>query len=62
MSSKNIAESPCINICSLDPASGLCLGCLRNMEEIANWASFSNEHKHKILDKHDERKLIITNV
>lgn len=30
--------SPCTGICRLDPADGLCQGCLRTMEEIAGWS------------------------
>lgn len=29
--------SPCISVCVLDEASGLCEGCLRTLDEIANW-------------------------
>lgn len=31
-------ESPCINICDIDP-HGLCIGCLRTLDEIAGWGS-----------------------
>ena len=34
-------ETPCVNICTLDPRSGLCLGCGRTMDEIAQWGSMS---------------------
>lgn len=30
-------HSPCINVCRMDAASGLCLGCARTREEIAMW-------------------------
>ena len=29
--------SPCISVCLLDEASGLCEGCLRTLDEIAQW-------------------------
>ena len=29
--------SPCIGVCSIDPKSNLCLGCLRSSDEIAIW-------------------------
>ena len=29
--------SPCISICKLDPKSGLCYGCGRNIDEIKLW-------------------------
>ncbi|MEM9590798.1 MAG: DUF1289 domain-containing protein, partial [Pseudomonadota bacterium] len=30
-------ETPCVNICMLDETSGLCIGCGRSGEEIADW-------------------------
>ena len=32
-------ESPCVNICVMDDASGWCLGCGRTIAEIAGWSS-----------------------
>jgi predicted Fe-S protein YdhL (DUF1289 family) len=34
-------ESPCVNICMMDDASGWCLGCGRTIDEIAGWSSGS---------------------
>jgi len=34
-------QSPCVNICEMDAASGLCLGCARTIDEIAGWSSGS---------------------
>lgn len=31
--------SPCIDICRIDPANGLCVGCARTLDEIGRWAS-----------------------
>ena len=42
-------DSPCIDICQMDPESGLCVGCGRTIEEIANWSSYTNEKKKDIL-------------
>jgi uncharacterized protein len=41
--------SPCVNICKLDPKSQYCVGCLRSLEEIANWSSFSQAEKELVL-------------
>lgn len=35
--------SPCISVCRIDPASGLCEGCLRTLDEIARWGSMNEE-------------------
>ncbi|MFZ5670909.1 MAG: DUF1289 domain-containing protein [Pseudomonadota bacterium] len=30
--------TPCVQVCIVDPESGLCLGCFRTLTEIAGWA------------------------
>jgi uncharacterized protein len=42
------AASPCINICQLD-AQGLCTGCRRTLDEIAEWSSASEARRREIL-------------
>jgi len=32
-----VIASPCVNICSIDRASGWCEGCGRSLDEIARW-------------------------
>jgi predicted Fe-S protein YdhL (DUF1289 family) len=43
--------SPCINVCRMNPATGLCDGCLRTIDEIANWSSFSDAAKRDVWDE-----------
>jgi predicted Fe-S protein YdhL (DUF1289 family) len=40
--------SPCVSICTMDPASGLCLGCLRTIDEIATWSMMSEAAKRAV--------------
>ncbi|POR56346.1 hypothetical protein B0G62_101744 [Paraburkholderia eburnea] len=42
--------SPCINVCRMNEASGLCEGCLRTIDEIASWSTFDDEAKHAVWD------------
>jgi predicted Fe-S protein YdhL (DUF1289 family) len=42
-------ETPCIKLCILDPRSGLCRGCGRNVDEIAGWSRFSSAERAKIM-------------
>ena len=42
-------ETPCIKICTLDPKSGLCLGCGRTTDEIAGWTRFSDTERTRIM-------------
>ena len=42
-------STPCIKICALDGASGLCTGCGRSLEEIARWAGMSEAERQDIM-------------
>ena len=42
-------ETPCIDVCEMDAASGLCLGCGRTIDEIAGWAAMSQEERRAIM-------------
>jgi predicted Fe-S protein YdhL (DUF1289 family) len=41
--------SPCISVCRMEAATGLCEGCRRTLEEIARWSSFSDAEKRAVL-------------
>jgi len=42
-------DTPCVKICTLDHASGLCLGCGRTIEEIARWGALSDDERRRIM-------------
>jgi len=42
------APSPCINVCRMDPKTGLCEGCFRSIEEIAQWSTATEEMKRRV--------------
>jgi uncharacterized protein len=48
--------SPCTAVCILDPASGLCRGCFRTIDEITRWANLGAEEKRRILAELPERR------
>lgn len=41
--------SPCIDVCKMDEASGLCLGCWRTLAEISAWGAASDDERQMIL-------------
>jgi predicted Fe-S protein YdhL (DUF1289 family) len=41
--------SPCVSICTMDAASGLCLGCWRTLDEIAAWSVLDAGAKRAVL-------------
>ena len=42
-------DTPCIKICAIDEASGLCAGCLRSRDEIAGWIGIGHEARLRIM-------------
>jgi predicted Fe-S protein YdhL (DUF1289 family) len=44
-----LIETPCEKICVLDPASGLCRGCGRNLTEIERWTAYSNGERARVM-------------
>lgn len=40
--------SPCIGVCAIDEASGLCAGCWRTLGEIAAWGQASAEAREQV--------------
>ncbi|MFV0384425.1 DUF1289 domain-containing protein [Paracoccus sp. (in: a-proteobacteria)] len=49
--------SPCVNICVMDPTSGVCTGCLRTLDEIAAWGSLSPDQRSAIMEELPTRRL-----
>jgi predicted Fe-S protein YdhL (DUF1289 family) len=41
-------RSPCISVCRIDDATGLCVGCLRTLEEIASWSILDDDARRAI--------------
>lgn len=48
--SKPEVKSPCRLVCRLNE-SGMCVGCFRMLDEIANWEIMSNEERFDVLRK-----------
>jgi len=44
-------ESPCIKICTYDPATGLCQGCGRTLAEIGNWFSMTQAQRLAVMEE-----------
>jgi predicted Fe-S protein YdhL (DUF1289 family) len=47
--------SPCIGICRMNDATGLCDGCLRTLDEIAAWSTLDDDAKRAVWDAIDAR-------
>lgn len=41
-------ESPCVGVCTMD-GEGYCIGCLRSLDEIAEWGRMSSEEQWAVV-------------
>ena len=41
--------TPCVKVCVVDGASGLCLGCYRTLQEIGGWSGLSEDQRAAIM-------------
>ena len=53
---KGAMETPCVDICEIDGATGLCRGCGRTIAEIANWTSMTSAERRRIMGELAARK------
>ncbi|MBS0385391.1 MAG: DUF1289 domain-containing protein [Proteobacteria bacterium] len=44
-------STPCIKVCIVDGASGLCIGCGRTLAEIAAWGGMDEARRRSIMDE-----------
>lgn len=48
--------SPCNKVCTIDPRSGLCLGCGRTLAEIAQWGAMSEAERQRVMAELPRRR------
>lgn len=48
--------TPCTQVCTVDGASGLCLGCLRTLGEIAEWSRLTDVRRAAIMAELPSRR------
>jgi predicted Fe-S protein YdhL (DUF1289 family) len=48
--------SPCVNICRIDPATGWCRGCARDIDEITGWGGKPEAVQREILARLPQRR------
>ena len=54
--------TPCVMVCTVDGASGLCLGCFRTLPEIATWSRMSEGERVEIMGELEGRRGLIARV
>jgi predicted Fe-S protein YdhL (DUF1289 family) len=46
-----VIQTPCVKICSLDHAAGMCRGCGRTLTEIEQWTRLSDAERRTIIEE-----------
>lgn len=49
------APSPCVSVCRMDPARGLCVGCCRTIDEIAGWSRMDDAARREVWRRIEQR-------
>jgi predicted Fe-S protein YdhL (DUF1289 family) len=49
LSGKTFMETPCVNVCVIEPKSRLCTGCGRSLDEISRWATMTDGERRRIM-------------
>jgi len=52
-------KTPCIQVCAVDDASGLCLGCFRTLAEIAGWSRMTDAERDRVIGQAPARRGLI---
>lgn len=49
-------RSPCISVCRMDEATGLCAGCFRTLDEIADWPDLTDDQRRNVWHRLRQRR------
>jgi predicted Fe-S protein YdhL (DUF1289 family) len=52
-------SSPCVSLCKMDQDSGFCVGCLRTIDEIVQWAQAGDDFKRAVWAEIKRREELI---
>jgi predicted Fe-S protein YdhL (DUF1289 family) len=44
-----MVKSPCVEVCQLNAVRGMCIGCLRTLDEIARWSEMDDAQRAAVL-------------
>ncbi|MBT0569932.1 DUF1289 domain-containing protein [Curvibacter sp. CHRR-16] len=47
-SDQDLPPSPCVSVCRMDEAAGVCQGCLRTLDELRLWSTANAEQRLRV--------------
>ena len=53
-------QSPCVKVCVVKPEAGICIGCLRTVDEITRWSRMTSDERRALIDELPNRKNLLT--
>ena len=48
-STPDLPTSPCVGVCTIDPETKSCIGCLRTINEIGAWRTMTLDQKREVV-------------
>lgn len=53
-----MVDSPCVEVCRMDPAKDVCAGCWRTLDEISRWRDMSDPERTSVIEAIAQRKRV----
>ena len=57
---REVVESPCVKICVVHPATRLCTGCYRSIDEIGAWGRMTPDERRAVMADLPSRAGLLT--
>lgn len=52
-------DSPCVKLCVIHPAAGMCMGCFRTVEEISDWSAMDPKTRKSLMQELPNREKLV---
>ncbi|MBK6629608.1 MAG: DUF1289 domain-containing protein [Betaproteobacteria bacterium] len=52
-------RSPCVKVCEMDEAIGLCKGCFRTQDERDWWVAYTDAQQLEVLRRCEQRREVV---
>ncbi|MCO5098829.1 MAG: DUF1289 domain-containing protein [Rhodocyclaceae bacterium] len=59
-STPTAVRSPCVKVCEMDEAVGLCKGCFRTQDERDWWVAYTDDQQREVLRRCEQRRVAVS--